>query len=150
MRDLMLTTGSLAELMRMPLEPVHQMLPKPELQSILPPPAYNGKPRRFNARQTLLMVMVGDLVRWGVKVPLAGKLVTRLAETLLADPAADTAHIVFHANGASFFTTDEEPDHAPMTGAERFRLTFNLEAYRAVVDQAMVDRARATGADDAE
>jgi hypothetical protein len=93
---------------------------------------------RFNARQCLIMLLVADCVRYGMKAPLAGRMAGRIAESLVFDPEAAKVHIEFRQNGASFtFTSDDAPDAAEAAGPARFRLTFDLNAYRAAVDAAM-------------
>ncbi len=139
-----ITTAKLADAMRMPVIPVQQMLTRAEFQSIRPEQQFAGRTCMFNERQAFLMMIAGDLVRFGIKSPLAGRVADRIAESLSFDPNAPTLHIEFRANGASFaFTTDEPPEAATVAGPRRFRLTFDLRAYRAAVDAAMI-------ADDAE
>lgn len=138
MRKMPITTPHLADTMHMLTEQVHQMLTRPEFQSFRPDRAVPGKHCRFNERQTLLMLLAGDLVRWGVKAPLAGKIAARAAEVMFFDANAASLNIEFHANGASFtFTSPDAPDAASAAGPARFRLTFDLTAYRAAVDAAM-------------
>lgn len=133
-------TAQLADAMRMPVEQVHQMLTRPEFEPFRPEKAFAGKHCEFNSRQTFIMLMAGDVVRGGIKAPWAGRLGQRIAETLLFNPDADKLHLEFRANGASFvFTTDEAPDAAEAAGPARWRMTFDLEAYRAAADAAMSD-----------
>lgn len=136
-----IVTSQLADAMRMPIEPVHQMLTRPEFDAFRPDKAFAGKHCVFNERQTLLMLIAGDLVRWGIKAPLAGKIAARAGESLFFDPGATALHIEFHQNGASFtFTTVDAPEAAEAAGPARFRLTFDLNAYRAAVDVAMSEQ----------
>lgn len=137
-----LATPQLAPVMGMPVENVYQMLTHPQYESFRPEKAYNGRPGMFNERQTLLMLVAGDLVRFGIKAPLAGSVAARAAETLLFNPDAAALHIEFRANGASFtFTTEEAPDAAVAAGPARFRITFDLRAYNAAVAMAMGEAA---------
>ncbi len=134
-------TAQLADAMRMPIKSTHQMLTRREFDSIRPEKAFAGKHCVFNARQTLLMLIAGDLVRFGIKAPLAGKIATRAGESLFFETTAASLHIEFRQNGASFaFTTDEPPEAATAAGPARFRLTFDMNAYRAAVEAAMSEK----------
>lgn len=133
-----LPTARVAHLMYMPLNTVYQMMSKPEIQPVLPAPAPNGGTRNFNERQTLLMMAAGDLVRSGIKFPLAARWACRIAEQLFFDPGASQVHVEFRRNGAMFFfTSTDAPDAADAAGPARFRLTLNLNAYRAAIREAM-------------
>lgn len=133
-----LNTPQTANVIRMPVENFHRILVLPEVQSFRPERQPLPHPCTFNERQTLLFMIVSDLMRFGIKGPLAGSVATRAAEQLLFDPEAEALHIEFRANGASFtFTTDEPPEAASAAGSRRFRLTFDLREYRAAVDVAM-------------
>ncbi|WP_375271239.1 hypothetical protein [Sphingomonas sp.] len=135
-----LPTSSVADLMHTPLVTVYQMLTKPDIQPVLPPPASNGGTRNFTERQTMLMMLAGDMVRSGMKFPLAARWACRIAEQLLFDPEASFVHIEFRRNGALFcFTSDEAPEAADAAGPARFRTTFGLDAYRAAIRAAMAD-----------
>lgn len=135
-----ITTPKLADKMHMPVESVYRMLTHPEFASFRPDKSYHAKLSLFNERQALLMLIAGDAVRFGMKAPLAGSIAERAAEALAFDPNADAVHFEFRAIGANFaFTTDEPPEAATAAGAARFRLTFDIAAYRAVVAVAMSD-----------
>ncbi|MFN3676561.1 MAG: hypothetical protein ACK4TC_11310 [Sphingomonas pseudosanguinis] len=135
-----LPTSSVADLMYTPLVTVYQMLTKPDIQPVLPPPASNGGTRNFTERQTMLMMLAGDMVRSGMKFPLAARWACRIAEQLLFDPEASFVHIEFRRNGALFcFTTDLAPEAAYAAGPACFRTTFDLNAYRAAIRAAMAD-----------
>jgi hypothetical protein len=57
---------------------------------------------------------------------------------LCFDPEADQIHIEFRRNGAMFFfTTDEPPEAALAAGPARWRMTFDLLAYRAAFRDAV-------------
>lgn len=135
-----LPTSSVADLMYTPLVTVYQMLTKPDIQPVLPPPASNGGTRNFTERQAMLMMLAGDMVRSGMKFPLAARWACRIAEQLLFDPDAPRVHIEFRRNGALFcFTSDDAPEAADAAGAARFRTSFDLNAYRAAIRAAMAD-----------
>ena len=126
------STSTVAGLGYTPLKTTFQQMSKPEIEPVLPPPASNGQTRRFNERQTVLMLIAMDLVRAGIKFPLAASWSVRIAEELCCDPDADQIHVEFRRNGALFFfTTDEAPEAAEAAGPARWRLTFELTAYRA-------------------
>lgn len=135
-----LSTSRLSDLMYTPVTTVHQFMAKAEIQPILPEPAPNGCARRFNERQSVLMMLAGDMVRSGMKFPLAARWACRVAEQLLFDPEASFVHIEFRRNGALFcFTSDETPEAADAAGPARFRTTFDLDAYRAAFRAALAD-----------
>lgn len=135
-----LATSAVADLMYTPLVTVYQMLTKPDIQPVLPPAASNGGTRNFNERQALLMMLAADMVRSGMKFPLAARWACRIAEQLAFDPEAPRIHIEFRRNGTLFcFTTDETPEAAEAAGPARFRTTFDLDAYRAAIRAAMAD-----------
>lgn len=126
------STRTVADLAYTPLNTLYQMMSKPEIEPVLPPPAPNGQKRRFNERQTVHMLIATDLVRAGIKFPLAATWAVRIAEELCCDPDADQIHIEFRRNGALFFfTTPDAPEAALAAGPARWRLTFALDAYRA-------------------
>ncbi|WP_326525519.1 hypothetical protein [Sphingomonas sp.] len=100
--------------------------------------------------------MHSDLVRWGASIPFAGRLVSRMAETLLFAPGAGELVIEFHVNGASFFygverhdLGFERSDAARAAGSARFKVTLDLAAYREAVDSAFAIYGRPVGDDDA-
>lgn len=135
-----LNTSRLSDLMYTPVTTVHQFMAKAEIQPILPEPAPNGCARQFNERQSVLMMLAADMVRSGMKFPLAARWACRIAEQLLLDPEAPRVHIEFRRNGALFcFTSDEAPEAAEAAGPARFRTTFDLDAYRAAIRAAMAD-----------
>jgi len=137
-----LPTAAIADLAYTPLTSAYQMMSKDEIEPVLPPPAINGGKRYFNERQGVLFVLAMDLVRAGIKFPLAARWAVRTAEHLYGDPDAEHIHIEFRRNGAMFFfTTNEAPDAAQAAGPARFRLTFDLASYRT----AFRDAARAEG-----
>lgn len=133
-----LPTPKLSDVMYVPLDVVHQWTAKPDLEAVLPPPARKGDARYFNERQSLLMMLTGDLVRSGRKFPQAAKWACRIAEELLFHPEAPCVHVEFRRNGAMFFfTSDDAPEAAEHAGPRRFRMTFDLDAYRAAIRTAM-------------
>ncbi len=139
-----LPTAGVGCLAYTPLNTLYQWFSKPEIQPILPAPAINGGTRNFNERQTMLMMAAGDLVRAGIKFPLAARWACRIAEALLFDPEAACVHIEFRRNGAMFFfTTDEPREAATAAGPARFRVTLDLDAYRAAIREELSARKQA-------
>lgn len=146
-----LTFSALADTARTQIETFRRIISTTEVRRLLPEGDADDRRFRFNGRTALLMVLVADCVRYGMKAPQAGRIVGGIAERLAFDPGASHVHIEFHENGASFtFTSDEAPDAASAAGPARFKLTFDLRAYRAVIDAALAERADALGADNAE
>lgn len=140
MNDQTLSTSRLSDLMYTPVTTVHQFMAKAEIQPILPEPAPNGCARQFDERQSLLMMLAADMVRSGMKFPLAARWACRIAEQLLFEPEAPRVHIEFRRNGALFcFTSDDPPEAADAAGPARFRTTFDLNAYRAAFRAALTD-----------
>ncbi len=135
-----LPTPALSDVTYTPINTIYQWLTKPEIQPVLPPPAPNGGTRNFTERQTMLMMLAADMVRSGMKFPLAARWACRIAEQLLFDPEAPRVHIEFRRNGALFcFTSDDAPEAAEAAGPSRFRTTFDLDAYRAAIRAALTD-----------
>ena len=133
-----LPTSRVADLMSTPLVTLYQMLTKPEIQPVLPPPATNGGTRNFNERQTLLMMLAADMVRSGMKFPLAASWACEFGERLAFNPEASSVHVEFRRSGAMFFfTSDDAPEAGEHAGPRRFRMTFDLDAYRAAIRTAM-------------
>jgi hypothetical protein len=80
------------------------------------------------------------MVRSGMKFPLAARWACRIAEQLLFDGDAPRVHIELRRNGALFcFTTDDAPEAANAAGPVRFRMSFDLEGYRAAFRAALTD-----------
>lgn len=124
------TAPELSDPMRMPPEAVNRILGHSSIQVIVPD-------RTLNERQFMLLLIAGDLTRFGVKLPLAASLAARIAEALCCAPDAMRVRIEFRRNGASFaFTSDEAPDAAIAAGPARFHLSFDLTEYRSVVKDA--------------
>ncbi len=97
---------------------------------------------RFNEKQTLILLFANDLVKAKHKIPHAAALACQIAETLLFAPGAERVTLEFRANGMGFvFAGDDAPEAARVAGAARFRLSFNVAEYRAVVAKAMAERA---------
>lgn len=138
-----LPTASIADLAYTPLTTVYQMMSKGEIEPVLPPPALNGGKRYFDETQGLLFILAMDLVRAGAKFPLAARWAVRIAEHLHEEADAERIHIEFRRNGAMFFfTTDEAPDAAKAAGPARFRVTFDLAAYRTEFRDALLAEAQ--------
>jgi hypothetical protein len=142
---------ALADTARTREETFRRIISTTEVRVLLPEGSADDRRFRFNGRTALLMLLVADCVRYGMKAPQAGRIVGGIAERLTFDPGASHVHIEFHENGASFtFTSDESPDAASAAGPARFKLTFDLGAYRAVIDATLAERAAAMGSDDVE
>ena len=137
----MLSTLDLAELCRRDKTRLYEVFNEPKCKAWLPPKRGIGEGREFNPRQAMLTMIHSDLNRWGLSVPFAGSVVTRLAEELYSHPDADSLTINFHENGASFFAAGQ--GYADLSsadngaGALRFRLTLDLAAYRSAISAAM-------------
>lgn len=146
-----LNLPGLADTARTQIETFRRIISTTEVRRLLPDGEADDRRFRFNDRSALLMLLVADCIRYGMKAPQAGRIVGGIAERLAFDPTASHVHIEFHENGASFtFTSDEAPDAASAAGPARFKLTFDLRAYRAVIETALAERAAAMGNDDAE
>lgn len=150
MDDLYLTTMEAAEA-SLSGPRIYLMQDEPTSESWMPPKVGRGQPRLFNRYQLLLLMLQTDLSRWGTSIPFAGKIVTRIAETLFSHPEAAELAIEFHEVGASFvYGVDRGEqlvrcDAAGAAGPARFRLTFDLDAYRAAVAAAFAQHARRIG-----
>ena len=145
------TLPGLADVARTQIEALRRTISTTEVRRLMPDGDADDRRFRFNDRTALLMMLVADCVRYGMKAPQAGRIVGGIAERLAFDPGASHVHIEFHENGASFtFTSDEAPDAASVAGPARFKLTFDLRAYRAVINAALAERAAAMGSDDVE
>lgn len=126
------------EIARLQLTDLHQLHP-PEAGCTewIAEPRGNGVPRIWNGWQVFLLCIHADLVRFGMPIPRAGKLVGRIAETLAFNPDAEKLFIEFRTNGASFFTVGGEPnDAAHAAGKVRFTMTLELATYRRAVEAA--------------
>jgi hypothetical protein len=136
-----LNTLAVADLCRRDKTRLYEVFNTPECQPWLPPKKGIGEGRAFNPRQTLLTMMHSDFTRWGLSVPFAGRLVTRIAEVLFEHPDADVLTISFHENGASFFAADQGHDDLPSegngAGHVRFRVQMHLSAYREAINSAL-------------
>jgi hypothetical protein len=118
----------------------------PELAPLLAEKSVGDWRLRFTPNQTIALLIVSDLARATYKVPHAAKLVCGIAETMLFNPDASHINFEFRANGAGFFFAgDDAPEAARAAGAARFRLTFDVAEYRAVVAKAMAERAAEMG-----
>ena len=123
--------------------------------SWVPPMEGQGKARRYTPRQFLLLLIHSDLMRWGLSLPFAGRLVTRIAETMLFSPDAGELVIEFRVNRASFFYGVERGDlafdrgdAAHVAGPARFRVTFDLAVYWDAVNTAFATYGQARGGGD--
>lgn len=158
MQNILLTTTAVAGLARQDKTKVYSWFSAPECQPWLPPKTGIGESRYFTPLQAICAMIHSDLTRWGLSVPFAARLTSRIAEIIGMAP--DTTHVVvaFRENGASiFFGQDEDggrdtvaaPDHAPVCGPERFRLTIALAPYWAAVREAgAADAPRVIGGSD--
>lgn len=126
-------------------------------ESWLPHKRGRGKSRTYSRNHLLLLTMHTSLVKFGMSIPFAGKLVERIAETLFFAPAADELVIEYHLIGASFFygtargdLAFERADAARLAGPALFRVALNLSEYRRAVDNGFALYGRPIGDDDAE
>lgn len=158
MRDVKMTTSFVAPLARRDKTTIYQWFNTPECQSWLPPKTGIGESRTFNLGQTVLLMIHSDLNRWGIPVPMAGKLVGRMAELLAksADSPIQPEYLSvgFFENGASFC------DLAPADSAKvrlsdrgagnlRFVLQIDIREYREVVETAIDAETQVIGVEDA-
>jgi hypothetical protein len=142
MNQITFTLDKIADLARVSVEKLRLVAECPELAPIVGEKADGSWRLRFNANQTLALLIVSDLARAGVKIPLAAKWVCQIAETMLFNPDAAQVNFEFRAIGMGFFFAgNDAPEAASNAGDARFRLTFNVGAYRAVVDRAVAERA---------
>lgn len=137
MRDVKMTTSFVAPLARRDKTTIYQWFNTPECQSWLPPRTGIGESRTFTVEQAILLMIHSDLNRWGMPVPMAGRLVRQIAEVLRLHPH-DTASIGFCENGASFCITDTAPgckvdSVSRGAGAFRFALEIDVSSYRETV-----------------
>lgn len=140
----LLTTAAVAELCRCDKTQLYEVFDTPQCQAWLPPKASIGEPRRFNRRQALLIMLQRDLSRWGLTIPFAGRVVTRIAEALFEYPDADVFTISFRENGASFFVAADNRDadlasEDSFAGPVRFRVVFELSTYREAITTALTE-----------
>ena len=138
----LLTTAAVATLCRRDKTQLYEVFDTPQCQGWLPDKAPIGEPRLFNERQALLMMLLTDLSRWGVHIPFAGRVVTRVAETLCEFPDAEVFTISFRENGASFFVAADNRDadqasEDSLAGPVRFRVVFELSTYREAISAAL-------------
>lgn len=138
MLNLKFDTRSVAELTRQDMTDVHKTYPvEAGCSDWIAEPRGNGISRIWNGRQVMLLAIHADLVRFGMPLPRAGKLVGRMAETLAFNPDAKKLFIEFRTNGASFFTVGGEPnDAAHAAGKVRFTMILELATYRRAVEAA--------------
>ena len=142
MQPELLTTTAVAALCRRDKTQIYEVFDTPPCQCWLPEKAPIGEPRRFNERQALLMMLLSDLSRWGLSIPFAGRVVTRIAETLCEYPDAEVFTISFRENGASFFIAADNRDadlasEDSRAGPVRFRVVFELSTYRDAISAAL-------------
>ena len=142
-----LTTLAVADLCRRDKTRLYEVFNTPECQPWLPGKKGIGEGRSFTAEQALLTMIHADLTRWGLSVPFAGRIVTRIAETLFEQPNAATLTISFHENGASFFTADrgyaDLLNDSNGAGRARFGVQIELTAYHAAINAALSEMADA-------
>ena len=130
---------AMADALYMPIERMHRILGLPEFRNIVPR-STSDRRIRLNGRQAFIIFITGDCVRFGMKCPLAASIALRIAEALAFNADAETVNIEFRRNGASFaFVGNEATDAAGAAGPARWRLSFNIAAYRTAVDAVMSD-----------
>ena len=128
---------AMADALYMPIERMHRLLGLPEFRSIVPRGSFDRR-IRINANQAFIVFITGDCVRFGMKSPLAASIALRIAEALAFNADAETVNIEFRRNGASFaFVGNDATDAAGAAGPARWRLSFNIAAYRAAVGDVM-------------
>lgn len=148
MRDVVMTTSFVAPLARRDKTIIYQWFNTPECQAWLPPRTGIGESRSFTREQTVLLMLHSDLNRWGIPVPMAGRLVTMVAERLATSPEMSGGSFVFCENGASFF--DVGSAFPVGVGRRRFSLHIDLAGYRATINDAVDAEVQVIGAEDAE
>ena len=138
MLDLEFSPRRAGEIARLQVTDVNQTYPvEAGCSDWTPEPRGYGVPRLWNGRQTMLLALHADLVRFGMPIPRAGKLVARIAEALAFNAEAEKLFIEFRTNGASFFTFGGEPNDAALAaGKVRFTMILELAAYRRAVEAA--------------
>jgi hypothetical protein len=150
MRDVLMTTSFVAAQAKRDKTRIYEVFNTPECQPFLPPRTGIGESRRFNRDQAILLMLHSDFARWGLSVPFAGKLVSRVGEALADHPVAGELTIAFHDNGASFYLPDtEERSAEQLCGRVCFRVTIDLAGYRSALAKAVGAEAQVIGASDA-
>jgi hypothetical protein len=144
-----LSAQFLACLARLDPKSFYRILSLIELEPVVGQKPTDAQKYKFNANQALILLIVTDMIRAGIKGPRASTWGGRIAETLLFAPDADRVTVEYRANGAGFFFAgDEAPEAAAHAGAARFRLSFDVAEYRAVVAKAFAERAEQMGVRD--
>lgn len=136
--EIEMSSREAGEIARLQVTDVNQTFPtEAGCSDWIPDPRGYGVPRIWNGCQVMLLAIHADLVRFGMPIPRAGKVVGRIAETLAFNPDAEKLFIEFRTNGASFFTVGGEPnDAAHAAGKVRFTMTLELATYRRAVEAA--------------
>jgi hypothetical protein len=140
------TPFALASVAHCDIKSFYRTIALAELRPIVGDKPASTQKHSFNANQALILLIVTDMMRAGIPGPRAARLACRFAETLLFAPDADRVTVQYHANGVGFFFTgDDAPEAACAAGAARFRLSFEVAEYRAVVERALAKRAAEMG-----
>lgn len=161
MRDVKMTTSFVAPLARRDKTTIYQWFNTPECQAWLPPKTGVGESRTFTQEEAVLLMVHSDLNRWGIPVPMAGRLVAQIAEKL--EPHWQVGmgpyfvSIGFCENGASFcepacarLVQDERRFISTGAGELRFIVEINLDGYRKTVREAVDAEPQVIGGDDGE
>lgn len=160
MRDVRMTTSFVAPLARRDKTTIYQWFNTPECQPWLPPKTAIGESRTFSQEQAVLLMIHSDLNRWGIPVPMAGRLVAQIAEKLAAmeiahHSDAGVVTIGFCENGSSLCLADNiaNLDHHRnwfKANGARFVLEIALREYRAAIRDAIDAEPQVIGGDDGE
>lgn len=137
----LLNTAAMGDLARISRAKVYETFDTPECAAFLPDKAPIGESRQFNFQRALLFMIHCDLHRSWLSIPAAGRVTCRIGEALFQHPGADRVAISFHENGASLFVADNGDADLPSddmgAGRLRFRVTFDLSAYRDAISAAL-------------
>lgn len=119
-----------------------------------PPMEGRGKQRRYNPRQFLALLIHTRLMRLGLSIPVAGRLVTRITEELAINRDAGSVVIECHENGYNaFYAVDrgdlsfERSDASRAAGASALRVTLDIAALWDTVNLAFSTYGRAVDCD---
>jgi hypothetical protein len=136
---------------------IYQVQADPSCATFLPPIVGVGKMRPYNRHQYLALVIHTKLMRLGLSIPAAGKLVTRITEELFLHPDAGAVVIECHENGFNAFyaverddLSFERSDASRAAGPSALRVTLDIAGMWDGVNHVFATYGRRIGGEDAE
>lgn len=136
------TSAEAADLIRAPLAKLYEIQEVPESKAFTPERQPVAVGREYRPQHILPLMMVSDLHRWGVPVPHAVRVVCHIADRCDLYAEIDNVVISFHEIGASFVvgsgrtSIPDLPLEGDCVGHVRFRIVFEMAAYRVAVREA--------------